>query len=341
MEIANIKKTLTASFFFLLAHGLMPVNAYASDARKPGEGVSITPMFPTIAEERFRGEIALAGLRELGYEVEQPKEAEFPAMYIALSYGDADFTVHNWEHLHKSFYEKAGGDDSMVKVGQIMTGVLQGYMIDKKTADAYNIKDVSDLKKPEIAKLFDSSGDGKADLTGCTPGWGCELIIEHQMKAYDLEPTVNNNRGSYFALMADTISRYQQGKPVLFYTWVPQWIANVLVEGRDVVWLPVPFTSLPGEKESAATTYEGKNLGFPLDTVNTVMNKDFAQHNPAARKFLSLVRLSTADESAQNFRMQKGEKSYEDIKRHAAEWIKAHQDVYNGWLKEARVAASN
>jgi len=138
---------------------------------KPGQGVSITPAFPTIEEERFRGEIAIAGLKALGYDVKTPKEADFPAIYVALSYGDADFTVHNWEHLHRSFYDKAGGDSTMVKVGQIMTGVLQGYMIDKKTADAYHIKDISDLKKPEIAKLFDSNGDGKADLTGCNPGW--------------------------------------------------------------------------------------------------------------------------------------------------------------------------
>ncbi|OLT68771.1 hypothetical protein BI334_30540 [Moorena producens 3L] len=31
------------------------------------------------------------------------------------------------------------------------------------------------LKNPKIAKLFDSDGDGKANLTGCNPGWGMEL----------------------------------------------------------------------------------------------------------------------------------------------------------------------
>ncbi|MNV59197.1 Glycine betaine-binding periplasmic protein precursor [compost metagenome] len=159
------------------------------------------------------------------------------------------------------------------------------------------------------------------------------------MKAYGLEPTVVDNRGSYFALMADTIARFNQGKPVLFYTWIPQWIANVLIEGRDVVWLPVPYTSLPDGKNSTDTIYEGKNLGFPLDTVNAVMNKNFADKNPAARKFLSEYRISAADESAQNFKMQKGEKSLPDIKRHAAEWIKANQSTFDGWLRDARAAA--
>ncbi|WP_434155740.1 glycine betaine/L-proline ABC transporter substrate-binding protein ProX [Pseudomonas sp. JZ134] len=313
--------------------------AIAADNNEPGKGVSVTPIFPTIAEERFRGEVAIAGLEALGYEVKTPKETDYPALFLALSYGDADFTVHMWDKLHAAFYDKAGGDDTMVKAGDVMEGVLQGFMIDKKTADAYHITSVSDFKKPEIAKLFDSNGDGKADLTGCNPGWGCELIVEHQIKAYGLEETVTNNRGSYFALMADTMARYQQGSPIFYYTWVPQWISGVLVEGRDVVWLTVPFTSLPDGKNDINTIYQGKNLGAPVDTVKAVLNKDFAEENPAARTFLAELEISTSDESQQNMRMQKGEKSLSDIKRHAQEWIRTHQEVWNKWLSNARAAA--
>ena len=338
MTLSACKKALltgfAASFLGLALSGAV----HAASAEQPGAGVKVTPIFPTIAEERFRGEIAIAGLKALGYDVQAPKETDYPALFLALSYGDADFSVHMWEHLHQAFYDKAGGDDTMVKAGYVMPGVIQGFMIDKKTADQYHIKDLSDFKKPEIAKLFDSNGDGKADLTGCNPGWGCELIVEHQLKAYGLNDTVTDNRGSYFALMADTIQRYKEGKPIFYYTWVPQWISNVLVEGRDVVWLPVPFTSLPDGKNDVNTTFEGKNLGAPIDNVVAVVNKDFAKKNPAAVKFLSELKIATADESAQNLKMQNGEKSLDDIKRQAAEWIKTHQGEWDGWLADARAA---
>ncbi|WP_213939563.1 glycine betaine/L-proline ABC transporter substrate-binding protein ProX [Pseudomonas sp. dw_612] len=324
----------------LLALAVSPVFASAATAQQPGKGVSITPIFPSIAEERFRGEIAMAGLKELGYNVQAPKETEYSTMFVALSSGDADFTVHMWEKLHESFYDKAGGDDTMVKSGDIMPGVLQGYMIDKKTADEHNIKSLEDLQKPEIAKLFDGDGDGKADLTGCNPGWGCELIIAHQMKAYGLTKTVSNNQGSYFALMADTIARYKQGKSILYYTWVPQWISGVLVEGKDVVWLTVPRTDLPSGKNDTNTTFNGKNLGFPVDTVKAVLNKEFAEKNPVATKFLSEMQITTDDESAQNLKMHNGEKSAADITRHAAEWIAAHRAAYDSWLADARSAAN-
>lgn len=220
-------RTLTAASALSLL-GLTSVQA----AELPGEGVEVTPIFPNIAEERFRGEIAIAGLEALGYEVEEPKETDYSTMMMALSYGDADFSVHLWEKLHDTFYQKAGGDDTMLKAGSVIPGVLQGYLIDKKTAEAYGIDSLDDLKDPEIARLFDSNGDGKADLTGCNPGWGCELIIDHHMKAYGLEETVTHNRGSYFALMADTIARYNDGQPILYFTWVPQWIAGCWWKAR-------------------------------------------------------------------------------------------------------------
>ncbi|WP_372874443.1 glycine betaine/L-proline ABC transporter substrate-binding protein ProX [Pseudomonas sp.] len=319
---------------------LLPLCSQAASAEKPGEGVEVTPIFPSIAEERFRGEVAIAGLRELGYDMQEPKETEYATMMVALAYGDADFSVHLWDKLHDTFYQKVGGDDTLVKAGDVIPGVLQGYLIDKKTADKYNIKYITDLKKPEIAKLFDTNADGKADLTGCNPGWGCELVIDHHMKAYDLDKSVSHNRGSYFALMADTIARYQQGESILYFTWVPQWIAGVLVEGKDVVWLEVPHTDLPGGDNTVNTSFEGKNLGFAVDTVKAVLNKDFAEENPAALKFLSQVQITADDESAQNLKMQNGENSMKDIKRHADEWVAAHREQFDTWLAASRAAAN-
>ncbi|MFD1383881.1 glycine betaine/L-proline ABC transporter substrate-binding protein ProX [Rhodanobacter aciditrophus] len=332
------KKTqVVESFSIALMAGVLSNSAIANDM--PGKGVEVTPIFPSIAEERFRGEIAIAGLEALGYEVEEPKESEYATMLLAISYGDADFTVHLWDKLHDTFYQKAGGDDTMMKVGSIMPGVLQGYQIDKKTADKYGITSIDDLKKPEIAKLFDSNGDGKADLTGCNPGWGCELIIDHHIDAYDLGDTVTHNRGSYFALMADTIARYQDGKPVLFYTWVPQWISGVLKVNQDVVWLEVPYTDLPNGND-VPTTFNGKNLGFAVDEVMSVVNRDFGLDNPAAMAFLSNVQISSDDESAQNLLMRNGENSEADIKRHADEWISEHQEQFDSWVEMARKAAN-
>ena len=113
-----------------------------------------------------------------------------------------------------------------------------------------------------------------------------------------------------------------------------------MVEDKDVVWLEVPKTDLPDGKNDVDTMYKGKNLGFAVDKVEAVLNKDFANKNPAALKFLSMMQITTADESAQNLKMQQGEKKPADIRRHAKEWVAAPRQQFDAWLQTARAAAT-
>ncbi|NER06644.1 MAG: hypothetical protein F6K17_30720 [Okeania sp. SIO3C4] len=114
------------------------------------------------------------------------------------------------------FFENARGEEKLEGVGILTPNGIQGYQIDKKTADKYNITNIQKLKDSEIAKLFDSDGDGKANLVGCHVGWSCELIINHQLQAYELQDKVEHNLGEYTILLADAITRYQQGKPIIY-----------------------------------------------------------------------------------------------------------------------------
>ncbi|MBP6726624.1 MAG: glycine betaine/L-proline ABC transporter substrate-binding protein ProX, partial [Thauera sp.] len=156
-----------------------PFHAHA--AEMPGAGVKVQPLKSSIAEETFQTLLVMQALKDLGYEVEPIKEIEYAAGHIAIGNGDATFMADHWDPLHVDFYEKAGGDAKLYRQGVYSDGALQGYLIDKKTADQYGIKSIDQLKDPAIAKLFDTDGDGKADLAGCNPGWGCEKVIEHHL----------------------------------------------------------------------------------------------------------------------------------------------------------------
>jgi glycine betaine/proline transport system substrate-binding protein len=277
----------------------------ASAQDMPGEGKTVQPIVTTTAEELFQHRILFQGLEELGYEVEQPLElGEYGTLHVAIANGDADFTAVHWEKLHEAFFENSGGDEKLERLGVLVSDVLQGYLIDKKTADEYGITGLEQFKDPEIAKLFDANGDGTADLTGCNPGWGCERVIEHEIPEYGLQDTVTHNQGSYFALIADTLGRYERGEPIFYYTWTPLWVSGVLVPGEDTVWLEVPYTSLPeGDYTEADTTAEGKNLGFAVDNIDVLANQEFVDENPAAAAFLTAAEIPIGDISAQNLKM--------------------------------------
>ncbi len=327
----------------LMALGLaaaLSLSGTAAAAEMPGKGVTVQPLKSSIAEETFQTLIVMKALEELGYKVRDIMEIEYAAGHVALANGDATFMADHWDPLHNDFYERAGGDEKLYREGVFSPGAMQGYLIDKKTSDKYGITNLGQLKDPEIAKIFDSNGDGTADLAGCTPGWGCEQVIEHQLDAFGLRDTVTHNQGSYSAIIADTITRYKKGDPILYYTWTPYWVSGVLVPGKDVVWLNVPFSSLPGERKDVDTAMpDGSNTGFQANSQRIVANREFAEENPAAAKLFAIMEISSNDISAENLMMRDGEDSEKDIERHAEEWIKAHQETFDGWVAEARKAA--
>lgn len=306
----------------------------------PGEGVEVQPLKSSIAEETFQTLLVSRALEELGYEVKDIKEIEYAAGHVAIANGDGTFMADHWDPLHTNFYNRAGGDEKIYREGVYSSGALQGYLIDKETAEEHDITNIEQFKDPEIAALFDTNDDGKADLTGCTPGWGCEEVIEHHMDAYELRDSITHNQGSYSAIIADTIARFEQGDPVFYYTWTPYWVSGVMVPGEDVVWLEVPFSSLPGDREGVDTSLDdGTNYGFMPNDQRIIANQEFADNNPAAAKLFSIMELSANDISAQNLAMRDGEDSEEDIARHTDLWIEANRDTFDGWLEEARAAA--
>ncbi|MHC8493320.1 glycine betaine/L-proline ABC transporter substrate-binding protein ProX [Thalassospira sp. SM2505] len=334
-----LKKLTTGAVIAVTGSMLMTGTAFA-DHHMPGKGVEVQPLKSSIAEETFQTLLVMKALEELGYDVKPIQEIEYAAGHVAIGNGDATFLADHWNPLHADFFTAAGGDDKIYRKGVYSPGALQGYLIDKKTADEHNITNVSQLADPEIAKLFDNNGDGKADLSGCNPGWGCEAVIEHHLDAYDLRDTVTHNQGSYSAIIADTITRYKAGESVLYYTWTPYWVSGVLVPGKDVTWLQVPFSSLPGERKDADTSLpDGSDFGFQVNNQQIIANKAWAEANPAAAKLFEVMEVSANDISAQNLRMRDGEKSAEDIGRHADAWIKGHREIFDKWLEEARAAA--
>lgn len=318
-----------------IALALLAGPAFADD--RPGDGVTVRPVIQPLLEEMFQSRILFRALADLGYTVAEPNEVTAQMAHVAVGSGDADFFPSSWHTLHDPFVQEAGGDAVLTKVGTLVDGALQGYLIDKASHDA-GVRNLGDLKDPAVAAKFDVDGDGKADLAGCVPGWGCERVIEHQLTEYGLRDTVTHNQGEYNAIIADTIARHATGQPVLYYTWTPYWVSGALVPGKDVEWLEVPYTSLP-DGATGQTEFEGRNLGFAVDSIGVVARNDFLAANPAAAKLFEVAKIGINDVSAENKMIADGEDSSEAIDKHVADWIAANQATYDGWLAEARKVA--
>ena len=311
---------------------LIPISTFAECL--PGKGKVIYPVQSPIAEESFQTLLVSRALEKLGYTVSKPKEIDYSMAYAAVASGVATFLASNWHPMHNEMYESAGGDKKVFRQGALIEGAAQGYLIDKRTADLYHISHISQLSNPRIARLFDSNNDGRADLVGCNPGWQCESAINQHIHAYGLEKTVIQNQGNYAAIISDTISRYKEGKPIIYYTWTPYWVSNVLKPGKDVVWLQVPFSPISNDQTDTQLP-NGDNYGFPESTVHIIANKNWIRSNPAAKKLFSIMKLPINDINAQNAVMHKYRSSERDIQNHVTCWIKARQAMFDYWIQKS------
>ncbi|MEE4240815.1 MAG: glycine betaine/L-proline ABC transporter substrate-binding protein ProX [Desulfopila sp.] len=315
----------------------------------PGEGVTVKPARATWNTGFFQEALVRRGLETLGYKVEKPKDLQNPIFYKSVALGDVDYWTNGWFPNHEGQFPKNFYDDADAYGYVVKAGGLQGYLVSKEHVEKYNIVSLDDFKRDDVKKAFDLNGDGKADLTACPPGWGCETVISHHFDVYDLKDHINPVKASYEAGMASAMASYKAGNPIFFYTWAPNWTIFKLKPGEDVMWINVPEIMPKDSQKSAVERMtvagvEGAvsdpvKLGFVVSDIRIVANKKFAESNPAAKRFFEVVTLPLVDINEQNTRMNEGEKSQKDIEGHVDEWIAKNKATWDGWLEEAKKAA--
>lgn len=326
---------------------LLSINVLA--ARLPGEGVEVQPARATWTTGFFLEALYSRALEDLGYTVNKAKDLSNPVFYQAVCQGDVDFWANGWFPLHNEqlpdeFEQKARIAGTIVKAGAI-----QGYLASREHVEAFNIVSLDDFKRDEVKQAFDANDDGKADLVACPPGWGCEKVITHHLEVYGLNQHINAIKAGYSASMADALARYQNGDPIIFYTWTPNWTVFKLQPGRDVMWINVPeIMPTPGQEGfEEAMVQSGVNgavsdpieMGFVANDISVVANLDFLSRNPAIERLFALMSVPLEDIAQQNNKMFEGENSQKDIERHVDEWIDLNRKKYESWLDSAMDAA--
>lgn len=340
-------RNLTKQLLVSVAIGAIALPAFAQEM--PGEGKTIKfGRSDSLGAQYIQDEILISMMEELGYEVDVTTIG-IAAFFQAASQGDLDITGDINMPQRALQYETVEDKIALVGDGTIQGGGINGYVIDKASADKHGIKDVGQFKDPEIAKVFDSDGDGKANMANCDPGWSCGDVVDYQIEAFGLTDTVQTIRAKYEPLMGEVFARYAQGEPVFYYTWSPSFVTERLKPGEDVVWLPIPFDALP-EGVSAANGHEVNDVvGCAADQDPCRMatgswnweiaaNRDFLADNPSVRHLAETISWPIEQWSSWEVQMRESNND-RAIKAIAQEWIEENQDQYNSWVESAREVA--
>ncbi|WP_011581856.1 MULTISPECIES: glycine betaine/L-proline ABC transporter substrate-binding protein ProX [Chelativorans] len=337
-------KALSVGALIALAQA---IPAAANDL--PGDGKTVHyAQSDSVGANYIVAEIVTEALEQLGYSVTMTT-INTTLFFPAAARKDLDLATDVNFPQREPIFRQVEDKVQLIGKGLIQGGGINGYLIDKKTADEYGITSLEQMKDPKIAALFGTNG--KADLINCDPGWSCGDVVEYQLKEFGLQDTVNSVRGKYDTLMVETIARVNRGEPVFFYTWSPSWINKALEPGEKVVWLPTPFDALPPDVPNAGSALvpgvkgcaggaDPCRMAMAAWNWNSVANKDFIKENPSVEALISEMSFPLETWSAWEVGIsEQGGSTPRAIREAAEKWISENKETFEGWLARARAAS--
>lgn len=350
-------KTLTRSIMLSL---LIAVTGFAlvtstatSDSHTPLDGMNIEQANASWVSAAPVTHVFAQLFEELGASVQVQQFSSNGLAYQAMDLNDLDFWANGWFPLHNpQLPEDFGGK---LYDAHCENCTIEGYLIDIPSIEQYEITSLMDfVGNDELKQAFDENGDGKADIFGCPPGWGCHGVIEAHMELYpEFQDTFNHVTASYSANFSTARARIQNGDPALYYTWAPNNTVLQLVPGEDVKYVnlvddpanmkkapaydafDVEDLTLAGLGDDAVT--DPTHLGFVAGSIHAVASPNFAE-NAVVDELLSQVRLQQLWINEATLAINEEGAEAEDL---AAQWIEDNRDTVDEWLNAARGAASD
>jgi len=286
----------------------------------------------------FQTEVFRLLAEEMGYTVNPAVTMTADEFYEAAANGKMDFWVNGWFPLHKEVIKANSRNDRVEPIGyEVQRGALQGYLVDMNSAERYGIESLEQLKDPEIARIFDQNGNGKADLIGCNRDWSCYSRINDHIRQLGLEETLEQISGDYNPMVREAIEKQKDGEAMLIYTWTPNWTLGEVIPGVDVLWLHVPVDGQQSIQELEGASRNPINMGYDLNDIRVVANRQFLKNHSGLRTLFENVKIPLDDIQKQNAEMAEGAGSLEEIRSAAKRWIEDNRYQLTQILTEAGV----
>jgi glycine betaine/proline transport system substrate-binding protein len=308
-----------------------------------------------ISEQSFAGSKAVSYVLKavietrLGGEVEI-KLADTAVATIAMDKGDGQIDVISdfWMPNHNArWFEYVEQRKTVLHNNESYSGIqrlwIPGYM-----QDEHGIYSFDDLKKPEIAKLFDTDGNGLGEYWPGAPGWGSTQIWMVKMRTSGLDELFEHTIVDQAVFLNKLDSDYKKKLPLLFYYWTPEWVP----QAYDIRPLKeAPFTGYKGDNAKDSPLYAGDKGCFelynPRETQDwlershitcqnpdaeiwVLYSKTLVDRAPKAAQFLKQVKLDPVEVSKWIGLIARDQKDAQDM---AEEWVLQNKEIVDEWIK--------
>lgn len=276
--------------------------------------------------------------------------ADQSAIFAAMDKGDGAVDVHPaiWSAAQTANLDKYVNERKTVVLNPHPYMATDGFYVPRYVVDKYNVHSVSDLLKPDLAKLFDVNGDGTGDFWPGAPGWGVTDIYQVKAKSLGLNTYYSNYIVPDALFKAQLKRRYAAKLPMVFYYWHPEG----LFEQYDLVKLQEPaFDGYAMDSMKGTAHYKADgcyNYIDPKDDPKWLEKsrikcetppqpiyigyaRSLEQRAPKIAAFLSHLNLDLKDVEGWIHEMTANKQTPDAV---AKKWIADNPDKVKAWLQD-------
>ena len=304
------------------------ITAYSS-ATLAADVVIGVPNWPSVQATAHVLKVALESKLDLEVELKDgSNQAVFDAMDAGSMHVHPEAWLPNLDHLRRKYVL---GKKSIKMNPSGATGT-QAMCVTRGTAERTGIKDLKELRDPEMAKKFDTDGDGKGEVWIGADGWGSTPIEQVRARSYGYDQTMTLKIMEESDALSDVETAVSEDKDIVFFCYTPHHMFaqhDLVVLNEPAYdakkWVIVPPSPTPGwlEKSSAAVAWDTAHLHVSYATA-------LEEAQPEAAAMLSKVSLSTDTLTAMTFALAVENQAPADF---AAKWVEDNQAIVDGWFE--------
>ena len=324
MKTISWRRSLYAA---LLLIGISPVISVA-----PAQAADVVVGVPNWPSAAATANILKVVLEDnLGLEVELQNGTN-PVIFEAMESGSMHVHPEVWLPNQTNLHDKYVKTRGTVRMTPHGVPSFQGMCVTKASADRTGITKVADLADPDMAKNFDSNGDGLGEVWVGASGWASTNIEKIRAKSYGYDETMELLELDEALAMADVDAAVAKDANHVFYCYTP----NHMFALYDLVILEEPpydaskWTIFQPTDDPEWLEKSSAPVAWDLAYLHVHYATSLEESHPEAADLLSKVALTTDQVSRMTFALVVQKMSAAD---YAQQWAQENADLVDSWMK--------
>ncbi len=313
----------------LLISGIFATGLGVSGVASAADVIIGVPNWPSVAAT---ADILKRVIEDnLGLEVELQSSTN-PIIFEAMDQGKMHVHPEVWLPNQQNLHDKYVVDNKTVIKNSYGVPASPGEMcVTDTTAERTGIVNIQELSDPDMAKNFDTDGDGKGNIWIGAPGWASTNVEKIRAKSYGYDETMNLDVMDETLALANVDAAVAANTNIVFMCYTPHHMFSLynLVILKEPAhdpekWVVFHPTDDPDwlEKSSAAMAWDKAYLHIMYSTT-------LAEEQPEVADLLSKVELTPDQLAAMTLAVVVEKVSTPD---YAERFVTENSDMIDSWL---------